>query len=224
MGLTNSQIDKLGERLRAGQPTESDLIALSTYRNGFALPAKAVFDVVQAVSGLQPTIRSEKTTLSVVAKLRREGIRLSQIQDISGCRVTVENLAAQDVLVNILMTRFPDAKLYDRCLQPAHGYRAKHVVAKHSGKWIEIQIRTTVQHRWALLSEKAADMFGQDVKYGTGDKDVLAELALISTKFAEAESSSANFDAEQMVRIDKNVTDFWERKLRRKISKTRQDP
>ena len=79
MGLTNSQIDKLGERLRAGQPTESDLIALSTYRNGFALPAKAVFDVVQAVSGLQPTIRSEKTTLSVVAKLRREGIRLSQI-------------------------------------------------------------------------------------------------------------------------------------------------
>lgn len=117
--LTNSQIDKLGERLKIGSPSESDLTLLAAYRNGFALPAKAVFDVVSELSGLQPAIRSEKTTLSVVAKLKREGIRLSQMQDISGCRVTVENIAAQDVLVGCyLMPSQAQSSMTDVLRQP----------------------------------------------------------------------------------------------------------
>lgn len=76
---TNSQIDRLGERLKSGLLSQEDLTLLATYRNGFALAAKAVFDVVSDLSGLLPAIRSEKTTLSVVAKLKREGVRLSQM-------------------------------------------------------------------------------------------------------------------------------------------------
>ena len=207
--LTNSQIDKLGERLKDGPPSESDLTLLATYRNGFALPAKAVFDVVSELSGLQPAIRSEKTTLSVVAKLKREGIRLSQMQDISGCRVTVENLAAQDVLVDLLLGAFPNSKLYDRCIRPTHGYRAKHVVVRHLGKWIEIQVRTTSQHGWALLSENAADIFHQDLKYGVGDGNVLSDLNWISKQIAEDENAGIRYEASQMMKMVLSVTDFW---------------
>lgn len=149
----------MGERLKSGSLSPSDLTLLAAYRNGFALAAKAVFDVVSDLSGLLPAIRSEKTTLSVVAKLKREGIRLSQMQDISGCRVTVESLAAQNMLTGSLLNAFPVSKLHDRCAKPTHGYRAKHVVVKHLGKWIEIQVRTTGQHGWALLSEKLADIY-----------------------------------------------------------------
>lgn len=210
---TNSQIDKLGERLKNGSPSEADLTLLATYRNGFALPAKAVFDVVCEVSGLQPTIRSEKTTLSVVAKLKREGIRLSQMQDISGCRVTVESLAAQDVLVALLLESFRDAKLYDRCAKPTHGYRAKHVVVRHLGKWIEIQVRTTAQHGWALLSENAADLFHQDLKYGVGNEAILEDLRAISKSLAEEENAGVSFEAEQMMSMVRNLADFWKHQL-----------
>lgn len=213
MHPTNSQIDKLGERLKSGPASESDLIALSAYRNGFALPAKAVFNVVQELSGLQPAIRSDKTTLSVVAKLRREDIRLSQMQDISGCRVTVENLAAQDLLVSLLMAYFPDSKLHDRCAKPAHGYRAKHVVVRQLGKWIEIQIRTTAQHGWALVSEKAADMFGQQLKYGIGNEAVLKDLMRMSDYFSTAEKAGVEFEAEEMMSFFQVMTSSWQKRL-----------
>lgn len=209
ISLTNSQVDKLGERLKSGPLSEADLTLLASYRNGFALPAKAVFDIVTELSGLHPAIRSEKTTLSIVAKLKREGIRLSQMQDISGCRVTVENLAAQDVLVALLQNSFPDSKLYDRCAAPTHGYRAKHVVVKHLSKWIEIQVRTTAQHSWALLSENAADIFDQDLKYGVGHHAVLEDLRWLSTQIANDENAGAVFSVEQMMKLVKSVAEFW---------------
>ena len=211
--LNNTQVDKLGQRLKLEQPSEADLVMLSLYRNGFALPARAVFDVVQQLSGLQPTIRSDKTTLSIVAKLKREGIRLSQMQDISGCRVTVENLEAQDRLVDLLRIYFPDSKLHDRCARPAHGYRAKHVAVRTDSKWIEIQIRTTAQHAWALLSEKAADMFGQQLKYGVGDQRVLKDLSLLSAHFANIEIADIEFEAEQGLKILLDVSNLWHRRL-----------
>lgn len=208
--VPNSQIDKLGERLKSGSLSPSDLTFLAAYRNGFALAAKAVFDVVSDLSGLLPAIRSEKTTLSVVAKLKREGIRLSQMQDISGCRVTVESLAAQNMLTGLLLNAFPDSKLYDRCAKPTHGYRAKHVVVKHLGKWIEIQVRTTAQHGWALLSEKAADIFRQDLKYGVGSAEVLEALQLVSALIAKEENTGAYLDAAQMMKMVHSVTEFLE--------------
>ena len=207
---TNSQIDKLGERLKSGSLSPSDLTLLAAYRNGFALAAKAVFDVVSDLSGLLPAIRSEKTTLSVVAKLKREGIRLSQMQDISGCRVTVESLAAQNMLTGLLLNAFPDSKLYDRCAKPTHGYRAKHVVVKQLGKWIEIQVRTTAQHGWALLSEKASDIFRQDLKYGVGSAEVLEALQLFSALIAKEENTGAYLDAAQMMKMVHSVTEFLE--------------
>src|SRR6266704_1936073 len=66
-------------------------------------------------------------------------IRLTQIQDIAGCRIVT-----------------PD--IIDRRDTPSHGYRAVHVIVRHSGKLVEIQVRTALQHLWAELSEKLADL------------------------------------------------------------------
>ena len=182
--FSNNQIDKLGERLKAGNPSDDDLTMLSTYRNGFADAAKAVADTVREISGLVVTARSLKTTLSIVAKLKRDGVKqLSSMQDIGGCRVTVVTLIEQDKLVEKLTIALPDAKLYDRVAKPSHGYRAKHLVVKTKGKRIEIQVRTRLQHQWALLSENAADLFGQEIKYGLGDLRVVQVLAEVSESF-----------------------------------------
>jgi ppGpp synthetase/RelA/SpoT-type nucleotidyltranferase len=208
--LSNNQIDRLGERLKAGSPSDADVEMLSSYRNSFADAAKSVADTVRAISGLEVTARSLKTTLSIVAKLKREGVRqLSVMQDIGGCRVTVSNLTEQNLLTEKLMIAFPDAKFYDRVAKPSHGYRAKHLVAKVEGRRIEIQIRTTVQHQWAMLSEAFADALGQNLKYGVVDEDslfqdklqnMLSNLQDLATTIARSEQigSIARMDDEKL--------------------------
>jgi ppGpp synthetase/RelA/SpoT-type nucleotidyltranferase len=47
-----------------------------------------------------------------------------------------------------------------------HGYSAVHVIASPEGAPIEIQVRTALQHEWAELFEKLADLVGRGIRYG----------------------------------------------------------
>jgi len=87
---SNAQIDRLGDRLRTGELTQADLELLDQYRRTFG---HAYDDVVRAIRrelGVEPSGRPAKSTGSVIDKLRRESIRLTQMQDIAGCRIVVE--------------------------------------------------------------------------------------------------------------------------------------
>ncbi len=94
-------------------------------------------------------------------------MRLSQMQDIAGCRTTVKDIATQNNIVSAIVEIFP-ATIIDRREQPSHGYRAVHVIVRPNVLPIEIQVRTRLQHLWAEISEKLADKLGIDVKYGGG--------------------------------------------------------
>jgi ppGpp synthetase/RelA/SpoT-type nucleotidyltranferase len=41
-----------------------------------------------------------------------------------------------------------------------------------SGKTVEIQVRTRFQHIWAEISEKYADLYGSEIKYGGGAPNI----------------------------------------------------
>ena len=85
--LSKTQIDKLGERLKSGSPDEADLRELDEYRRSFGAGYEHVVGLVRGRLRLEPTGRPAKSTSSIVDKLRRESIRLTQIQDIAGCRI-----------------------------------------------------------------------------------------------------------------------------------------
>ena len=75
---------------------------------------------------------------------------------------------------------------------PHNGYRAVHVIIGGSGaKLVEVQARTELQHVWAQLSEKLADRFGIDLKYGGGPAAVRAQLHRMSTWVRERDSEGA---------------------------------
>jgi putative GTP pyrophosphokinase len=167
--MTPSQIDKLGERLRS-TIAETDLLALDAYRNSFAPASTEVLKVLRKDFQLEPTARPAKSTRAILAKLHREGTRLSTMQDIAGCRVVVPARAAQRIHVDSLMAYFPKCKLIDRLAKPSHGYRAMHLVVRLQDRWVEIQIRTELQHQWAQLCELIADRLGAEIKYGGGSK------------------------------------------------------
>ena len=73
-----------------------------------------------------------------------------------------------------------NARPVDRRRRPSHGYRAVHVIVSQAVKLIEVQIRTSLQHTWAELSEKLADEFGHEIKYGGGREEVSTYLTSLS--------------------------------------------
>lgn len=100
--LSKTQIDRLGGRLRKGLRTESDLRLLEGYRRTYGEAYRNVVLTIKNQLGLEPTGRPSKSTSSVIEKLQRETIRLTQIQDIAGCRVVVADINEQDRVVAAL--------------------------------------------------------------------------------------------------------------------------
>src|SRR5258708_38899211 len=97
--LSKSQIDRLGERIRKGNITESDLRLLDQYRLSFTAAHEIVVQTIREELHIEPTGRPAKSRTSISDKLRRESIRLTQIQDITGCRLVVSDIIEQDRIV-----------------------------------------------------------------------------------------------------------------------------
>jgi putative GTP pyrophosphokinase len=184
--ISKTQIDRLGERLKKDSSAESDLRLLEQYRHSFDSAYEIVRKAIREELSLEATGR-RKTTQSIVDKLRRESIRLTQIQDIAGCRLIAADIADQDQLVSSLNSYFAKVTIADRRERSSHGYRAVHLIVQTQEKLVEIQVRTELQHLWAEYSEKLADFYGQGVKYGSGDTVPLGLLTLLSERIRKIE-------------------------------------
>jgi len=175
--LSKTKIDRLGDRLRKGNLTDDDLRLLDEYRRSFSRAYEVVVGTIRNELGLEPTGRPAKSTTSITDKLRRESIRLTQIQDIAGCRLVVQEIFEQEHVITTLAQLFLKSTVIDRRQKPSHGYRAVHVVVMIDKQPVEIQVRTALQQVWAELSEKLSDLFAPAIKYGGGPDDIQSLLA-----------------------------------------------
>ena len=192
--VSKSQVDQLGERIRKNGITEADLQLLDFYRRSFARAYDHVVTTIRNDLGFEPTGRPTKSTTSIADKLARESLRLSQMQDIAGCRIVVADIIEQDALVDRLTEVFETKSLFDRRESSSHGYRAVHVVVRHMDMPIEIQIRTAFQHLWAELSEKLSDLVEPAVKYGGGPEALVEFLLSASERGRLLESFERRLD------------------------------
>ncbi|HUI43565.1 MAG TPA: hypothetical protein VL523_16510 [Terriglobia bacterium] len=187
-GISKTQVDLLGDRLRKGEVSDEDLRRLDSHRGSFAEAYHEVIAAVRAATQLEPTGRPAKSTTSIVEKLRRETIRLSQMQDIAGCRLVVEDIALQDRVVEELRGGFARVTVVDRRKQPSYGYRAVHLIPIFRNRAVEIQVRTELQHLWAQLSERLSDAVDPAIKYGGGDARTQSMLFNISNAIEALET------------------------------------
>ena len=237
--LSKNQIDRLGDRLRDGSHSEADLGLLDEYRRSFGQAYEAVIRAIRQLSQA-PTGRPAKSTLSIVEKLRRESIRLSQMQDIAGCRVIVTDVVVQERFIASLKEAFPGASVMDRRQDPSSGYRAVHVIAEVAGKPIEIQVRSALQHLWAEVSEKSSDVLDPKIKYGGGPDEwrkFLTETSQLVSYYEEGEAKIApllvshqarvaeyEVAAGKYIEIEKRMADLREnRGLEQQMRKMRED-
>lgn len=213
--LSKTQVDRLGDRLRKGNITEADLRLLDHYRRSFTEAYDVVVDALRKELGLEPTGRPAKSTTSISDKLRRESIRLTQIQDIAGCRLIVTDIANQESVVQSLTSLFKHTAVSDRRAKPSHGYRAVHVIVNSRGRLIEIQVRTELQHLWAEVSEKGSDIIDPAIKYGGGDEDfqrMLTIASIAATQLESLETQLADGPAEfqeQMSLLKQNMLNLF---------------
>jgi ppGpp synthetase/RelA/SpoT-type nucleotidyltranferase len=110
------------------------------------------------------------------------------MQDIAGCRLIVQDVVEQESIVEGLSNLFDHVTIINRCERPTHGYRAVHIIITWSGKMIEIQVRTQLQHLWAELSEKFSDVADPSIKYGGGKEKIRELLTKTSNLIGDMES------------------------------------
>ncbi|MFY2763124.1 hypothetical protein [Arenimonas sp. MALMAid1274] len=177
--LSRASTDRLGIRLLREVVEEQDIIDLNEYRHTFFCSYEKIVSSLR-LAGFQVAGRPAKSTKSIVAKLKRESIRLSQMQDMAGCRIVVDDEVSQESAINFIISSFGEARVVDRRERASNGYRAVHAVVQLASRHVEIQVRTELQHLWAEYSEKLADMLGPEIKYGHGNPEAIELLSQLS--------------------------------------------
>jgi hypothetical protein len=147
-----------------------------------------------------------KRLSSIEAKLRRfDTMRLSQMQDIGGCRAIVGNAKVVTSLIRCYEDstgsgRHKLIKVNDYIQNPkSDGYRSRHLVYEYysksrknrvyNGKKIEIQIRSRLQHAWATAVETVDTFTGQALKSSGGKEEWRQFFALMGSALALREKT-----------------------------------
>jgi hypothetical protein len=110
----------------------------------------------------------------MISKLLRAGtMRLSQMQDVGGCRVLLQGLDDVEEARSRLVMRAGRYEVageanYCEAGRPVTKYRAVHLVLLRGGRAVEVQLRTRRQHAWAEAVERVAERTGHALKDGQG--------------------------------------------------------
>ncbi len=139
-----------------------------------------------------------KRLSSINVKLKRNPkMRLSQMQDLGGCRAIVRTPKQLDALIR-MYGDIAHAKARDYIVSPkTDGYRSAHFIVRYRSNLrqnrpyidliIEIQLRSKLQHSWATAVETVDAFSRQSIKTGGGQEQWRRFFALMSSELAMRE-------------------------------------
>jgi RelA/SpoT family protein len=200
---------------------------LDNWRASHGLP----LNVIQA--GLRGRIRRVeqkaivaqrlKRFFSIMNKLVREpDMKLSQMQDLGGCRAILSNVPAVTAVYHMYeqeprLSEEGSLKCYDYITEPKEdGYRGIHVVARYhprlaerapwNGQRIEIQLRTRLQHAFATTVETVTTFTREPLKFGAGPAEWRRFFSLMGSALAIREQTplvknTPNIEAELIAEL-----------------------
>lgn len=117
----------------------------------------------------------------ILRKLRRFSVRLTQLQDIGGCRIVVSDNNDVNSVVTFLRTKLLETTDYYIERETDYrdwgrddsGYRAYHIILSENGRKLELQVRSQLQHYWSESIERTSVIYGCRLKENEGDPIVL---------------------------------------------------
>ncbi|MEQ8716157.1 MAG: RelA/SpoT domain-containing protein [Acidimicrobiales bacterium] len=218
-GHSKSAINRAGDLLAGrtgGTPTPEEILAayevVDWYRASHTIP------LTTANMGLRSVMKTEgcntrratqrlKRMNTIIDKLRRyPRMDLARMQDIAGARAVLESLdevrrVQKRYMANSLQRNGKADKVKDYVTNPKDtGYRSIHLHTSYHQVRIEVQLRTPLQHEWAIMIEVATGITGIDLKSGLGPDELLdayrhaaAGMALEEVGVTPDESFMAEF-------------------------------
>lgn len=150
------------------------------------------------------TAQRLKRMSTIIKKLRRyKTMKLTTMQDIAGLRAVVDSLPQVYKLADKyrkskkMLHQLYNEKDYIENPRDEDGYRCLHLIYRYKNKkkpeydnlFLEIQIRTKLQHVWATAVETMGTFLGQALKSRQGDQEWLDFFAIASSAFAYMENS-----------------------------------
>ena len=181
----------------------SHAMPLLTFRMGLTMRARRVEPEVLVAQRM-------KRFSSVMNKLAREPhMKLSQMQDLGGCRAIVSSVQIVEELYDLYRGVQQDElyksegtlKCYDYIQTPkSDGYRGIHIVGRYAaraqknepwnGQRIEIQLRSRLQHAFATAVETVTTFTRYPLKFGAGPLEWRRFFSLVGSAFAMREGTA----------------------------------
>ena len=197
-------IRRIGEENLSQEELSETLRIIENFRAAHSFPLNSFYMTLkrrsQKISSSPLVLVSQriKRLISIANKLwDKEDMKLTQMQDIGGCRAVLPSIAHLYALraayrAKPLTHLFNGEKDYIANPKPT-GYRSIHLKYRFSGNgpskpWdqlkIEIQLRTLLQHRWATAVESAGTFTKEALKSNQGRQEWLRFFSLMASVFA----------------------------------------
>lgn len=176
---------------------------LSNWRAAHAYPMHALLIFVRnkasKIDSSSIVVQRLKRTPSILDKLSRYAqMKLHRMQDIGGCRAIVKTVSDVEKLSDNLSksrTRHKLHKIDNYIDKPKEsGYRGVHLVYKYNGDkesykdyFVEVQLRSKIQHTWATAVEIVDTFTKQALKSSKGDKKWQDFFTYVSAELAKME-------------------------------------
>lgn len=202
---SKSKIDRAGQALsKAIYRNDDEFLDLEEifdeYRKSHLQPlSETTIELQQLMSqygGQYYIAQRLKRKPQIIRKLNRLSVRLTQLQDIGGCRIIVQNNSDVNRLHQYLVEKVNTQKIFeiDKVTdyrekgRDITGYRSLHVLLKRGGVHLELQIRSRIQHYWSESIERTSVIYGHHLKEQEGDPEVIRYFRSLSDVFYEIEA------------------------------------
>ena len=199
------QIDKAGETILSSKNQDEVSNAIEKVNDWRTLHLPAL-DALQ--NTLIPLLKKKKVSIDFTSRrLKRltsilykldinPEMKLGGMQDIGGLRIVVPTVDALNRALDVLKENVPDGfelvKVMNYIEIPkTSGYRSIHFIYKFdsnnsdtNGMKVELQIRTKLQHSWAMAVETAGLITSTPLKSSQGSDEWLKFFKVVSSLFA----------------------------------------
>lgn len=217
--FSKSKTDLAGEILSASTSSEEEKLraieVLDNWRAAHSYPMhifkKRLKSVSEKIDKNALSVQRLKRVPSILKKLNREyngkkaTMKLTQMQDIAGCRVVMNNIELankiyyEEYIAGDIKHQKVNEKNY--IINPKlDGYRGIHLIYRYvsdkegkkdfNGLLVEVQIRSKLQHIWATAVETVDFFTKQAIKSNEGEKDWKEFFKFISSAFAIMEKTT----------------------------------
>jgi hypothetical protein len=207
---SKKQVRKAGIKLVKSDPTihDQDFIKSArvfyNWRASHAFPMQIMLVFLrknaQRIDRQSLVVQRLKRGSSIFYKLFREkGMSLDRMEDIAGCRAVlnkVEDVKRLHAILKISSTKNILHRERDYISKPKEsGYRGIHLIYRYNGSkelyrglYIELQLRSKIQHSWATAVEVVGAFTKQALKASSGDKTWLDFFKYASVEFSKLEN------------------------------------